>query len=179
MDRFKVVICGGGIAAVEGLLRLRRLVGEAVDVTLVAPNEELRYRPLAVQEPFSRPGARSYPLGDRSKAGADLVQATLEWVDPDGQVAHTAKADRIEYDALLLAVGARAEVPYEHVTVFDDAHADDAYHGLVQDIEQGYTRSLALLLPDGPGMAAAVYELALMTAQRAESMGMEGIASTS
>ena len=37
MDRFRVVICGGGIAAVEGLLRLRRLVGEALDVTLVAP----------------------------------------------------------------------------------------------------------------------------------------------
>jgi sulfide:quinone oxidoreductase len=176
MDRFKVVICGGGIAAVEGLLRLRRLAGEAVDVTLVAPNDELRYRPMAVQEPFSRPGARSYPLRRiAQRASADWMQAALEWVDPDGQVAHTAEGGSVEYDALLLAVGARAEVPYEHVTVFDDAHADDAYHGLVQDVEQGYTRSVALLLPDSPAWPLPIYELALMTAQRAESMGMEGI----
>ena len=79
----------------------------------------------------------------------------------------------LEYDALLLAVGARAEVPYEHVTVFDDAHADDTYRGVVQDIEEGYTHSLALLLPDGPAWPLPVYELALMTAQRAESMWMD------
>ena len=62
----------------------------------------------------------------------------------------TRRGARLEYDALLLAVGARADVPYEHVTVFDDAHADDTYRGVVQDIEEGYTHSLALLLPDGP-----------------------------
>ena len=62
VDRFRAVICGGGIAAVEGLLRLRRLTGDVVDVTLLAPNEELRYRPVAVLEPFSRPVAKRYPL---------------------------------------------------------------------------------------------------------------------
>lgn len=176
MDRFKVVICGGGIAAIEGLLRLRRLLGDAVGISLLAPNDELRYRPLAVQEPFSRPGARRYPLRKIARsAGAEWLQETLEWVDPDGQIAHTAEGRSVEYDALLLAVGARAEVPYEHVTVFDDAHADDAYRGLVQDVEEGYTRSVALLVPDGPAWPLPVYELALMTAQRAESMGMEGI----
>ena len=83
------------------------------------------------------------------------------------------RAASLEYDALLLAVGARSEVPYEHVTVFDDAHADDTYRGVVQDIEEGYTHSLALLLPDGPAWPLPVYELALMTAQRAESMWMD------
>jgi sulfide:quinone oxidoreductase len=176
MDRFRVVICGGGIAAVEGLVRLKRLVGDAVEVTLLAPNEELRYRPLAVQEPFSRPAARRYPLRQVARrASAEWVQDALEWVDPDGQVAHTVEGASLEYDALLLAVGAHAEVPYEHVTVFDDAHADETYRGVVQDIEEGYTRSIALLLPEGPAWPLPVYELALMTAQRAGSMGMEGI----
>jgi sulfide:quinone oxidoreductase len=169
-----VVICGGGIAAVEGLLRLRRLVGEAADVTLLAPNDELRYRPVAVQEPFSRPSARRYPLREVArKAGAEWVQDGLDWVDPDGQVAHTAEGASLDYDALLLAVGARSEVPFEHVTVFDDAHADDTYRGVVQDIEEGYTHSLALLLPDGPAWPLPIYELALMTAQRADSMWMD------
>jgi NADH dehydrogenase FAD-containing subunit len=36
MADFRVVICGGGIAAVEGLLRLRALARDAVDVELIA-----------------------------------------------------------------------------------------------------------------------------------------------
>ncbi len=176
MDRFRVLICGGGIAATEGLLRLRRLLGDAVNVTLLAPNDELRYRPVAVQEPFSRPAARRYPLRHIArKTNAEWVQEALEWVDPDGQVAHTGEGRALEYDALLLAVGARTEVPYKHVTVFDDAHADDTYRGLVRDVEEGYTRSVALVLPEGPAWPLPIYELALMTMERAESMGMEGI----
>ena len=176
VEGFSVVICGGGIAAVEGLLRLRRRVGDAVDVTLIAPNDDLRYRPVAVQEPFSRPGARRYPLRKIARrTNAEWMQEALEWIDPEGQTAHTADGRAIQYDALLLAVGAGTRVPYGHVTVFDDANADDTYRGLVQDVEEGYTRSVALLLPEGPAWPLPIYELALMTAERAKSMGMEGI----
>jgi sulfide:quinone oxidoreductase len=45
----------------------------------------------------------------------------------------------------------------------------------VQDIEEGYTHSLALLLPDGPAWPLPIYELALMTAQRADSMWMDDL----
>ena len=63
MSDFRVVICGGGIAAVEGLLRLRRLAGDSVDIELIAPNEELVYRPMAVRQPFAAGPPRRYPLG--------------------------------------------------------------------------------------------------------------------
>src|SRR5665809_83540 len=66
-------------------------------------------------------------------------------------------------------------MPLKHVTMFDDAHADDTFHGLVQDVEGGYTRSVALVLPEGPTWPLPAYELALMTAQRAYSMGEEGL----
>lgn len=177
MDRFRVVICGGGIAAIEGLLRLRRLVGDAVDVTLIAPDDALRYRPLAVDEPFARRGVRNYPLKTIARrTGAEWEKDAVEWLDPDGQVVHTAAGGNITYDALLLAVGARLARPFDHVTVFDDAHADEAYHGLVQDVEGGYTRSVALVLPEGPAWLLPAYELALMTGERASSMGEEGLA---
>src|SRR5215213_3405608 len=176
MSGFRVLVCGGGIAGVEGLLRLRRLTGDALELTLLAPADELRYRPMAVQEPFSRPGPRRYPLRKIARGvGAEWVQSGLEWVDPDGQQAHTTDGQAIPYDALLLAVGARTEVPYEHVTVFDDAQPDETYRGVVQDVEEGYTRSVALLLPDGPAWPLPVYELALMTAERAWSMNMEDL----
>jgi sulfide:quinone oxidoreductase len=179
VSRFRVVICGGGIAAVEGLLRLRALTGDALEITLVAPDEELRYRPLAVDEPFALRIARGYPLRTIARrTGAEWVQDAAEWLDPDGQVIHTSGGRGLPYDALLLAVGARLTVPFQHVTVFDDAHADEAYHGLVQDIEAGYTRSVALLLPEGPAWLLPAYELALMTAERASSMGEEGLSVT-
>jgi sulfide:quinone oxidoreductase len=161
---------------VEGLLRLRRLVGDAFEITLVAPADELRYRPVAVQEPFSRPGVRRYPLRRiAQRTDAEWVQDGLEWVDPDEQLVHTAEGRSLPYDGLLVAVGARVTTPYEHVTVFDDARPDETYQGLVQDVEGGYTRSVALLLPDGPAWPLPVYELALMTAERAWSMNMQDL----
>ena len=62
MTSFSTVICGAGIAGVEAALRLRRLAGDEVQITLIDPGESLVYRPLAVREPFALSGARRYPL---------------------------------------------------------------------------------------------------------------------
>jgi len=176
MTNFRVVICGGGIAAVEGLLRLRRLAGDAVDVELVAPADELVYRPLAVREPFAWGAARRYPLRRIARDGhADWVKDALEWVDPDARVVHTAEGRRVEYDALLVAVGARQVDAYKHVATFHDAEADAVYHGIVQDVEGGYTRRLAFVQPVGPVWPLPLYELALMTAERARSMDIRDL----
>jgi sulfide:quinone oxidoreductase len=176
VSRFSVVIAGGGIAAVEGLLRLRRLVGDAVEVTVLAPGDELRYRPLAVDEPFARRRVASFPLKVIARrTGAEWVKDGLDWIVPDSQTVHTAAGATLTYDALLLAVGGRATMPFQHVTAFDDSRADETFRGLVQDVEGGYTRSVALVLPDGPAWPLPAYELALMTAERAWSMGEEGL----
>ncbi len=171
MTGFRVVICGGGIAAVEGLLRLRRLAGDSLEVELIAPGAELVYRPMAVREPFAFGPPRRYPLRRIARdARADWTQDTLDWVDPGAQVVHTGAGRRVEYDALLVAVGARQVAPYEHVATFRDAEADAVYHGVVQDVEEGYSRSLAFIHPPGPVWPLPLYELALMTAERAYSM---------
>jgi sulfide:quinone oxidoreductase len=177
VDRFRVVICGGGIAAIEGLLRLRKLAGDALQVTLLAPADELRYRPLAVDEPFARRGVRRYSLKRiAARTGAEWVQDAVEWLDPDAQAVHTAGGAGLSYDALLLAIGGRSVPPFENVATFDDASADEVYHGLVQDVEGGYSRSVALIVPEGAAWLLPAYELALMTAERAGSMGEEGLA---
>lgn len=176
MADFRVVICGGGIAAVEGLLRLRRLAGDAVDIQMVAPTEELVYRPLAVREPFAWGRPRRYPLRRIARdAQAEWTKDALEWVDPVAQLVYTTSGDRVEYDALLVAVGARQVEAYKHVATFRDAEADAAYHGIVQDVEEGYTRRLAFVQPPGPVWPLPLYELALMTAERAESMDIRDL----
>jgi sulfide:quinone oxidoreductase len=167
MDGFRVVICGGGIAGAEGLLRVRRLLGREVELTLVAPNDQLAYRPLAVKEPFAMAGVRRYPLQRLvNDTGAEWARAGLSWVDTDRQVVHLGEgAGEVPYDALLIAVGGRSYQDLPHVTTFSDMH--DAYHGIVEDIEGGYTKRVALVMPDGPTWPLPLYELALMTAARA------------
>lgn len=146
MTGFRIVVCGGGIAAVEGLFRLRRLLGDSARIDLIAPNDELVYRPLAVREPFAHGPAKRYALRRvAADCGTRWIKDTLGWVEPQTQVLHTGKGEAIEYDALLIAVGARQVDPYEHVGTFRDAEADAVFHGVLQDIEGGYSHSLALI----------------------------------
>ena len=173
---FRVVVCGAGIAAAEGLLRVRRLLGDAVSLTVVAPSDELVYRPLTVREPFAFRSARRYPVRRlASAADAEWVKDTLEWVDPQVQEVHTGSGGKVAYDAVLVAIGAGKEAVYEHTTTFDDEDADATFQGIVQDIEDGYTKELVLLVPEGPTWPLPVYELALMTAERARDMGMDDL----
>src|SRR5215218_4927585 len=148
MSDFRVVICGGGIAAIEGLLRLRRLAGDAVHIDLVAPNEELVYRPMAVRQPFAFGAPSRYKLKRiAADTDANWIQDTLAWVDRDGQVVHTGEGQQLNFDALLIAVGAKQIPAYEHVRTFSDAEADETSQGVIQDIEGGHVKSVAFLLP--------------------------------
>jgi len=176
MNRFRVVICGGGIAAWEGLLRLRKLAGDSVDITVVAPNDEQVLRPFAVRQPFAGGPPKRYPLADIvADNGAEWIQDSLSWVDPVDQSVHTEDGRELNFDALLLAVGARQLSPFDHVRTFRDAEADEVFEGVVRDIEEGYSKSIAFLLPEGPVYPLPLYELALMTAERAHSMSIEDL----
>jgi sulfide:quinone oxidoreductase len=48
----KVLIAGGGVAALEAVLALREHAGERVRIELLSACEHFRYRPLQVLEPF-------------------------------------------------------------------------------------------------------------------------------
>lgn len=171
MTPFSTVICGAGIAGIEAALRLRRLAGDKVRITLIDPGDSLVYRPLAVREPFALSGARRYPLASLASAlAATWIQDGVDGADPAQRTVHLASGDELAYDALLLALGGRETSPHEHAHVFNDRNAGDTFHGIVQDIEAGYITSLVLIEPDGPTWPLPLYELALMTAERAYSM---------
>jgi sulfide:quinone oxidoreductase len=172
--RLRVAIAGGGVAALETALALAQLAGELVATTLIAPNAEFAYRPLSVREPFAYAPARRYPLARIvAGAGAELVADALEWVDPGAQTLHTTAGAAIEYDALVLALGAHARARYKHAITIDDRRLDEILHGLIQDIEGGYVHSLAFVTPGRMAWPMPLYELALMTAARAYDMDVE------
>lgn len=170
----QVLIAGGGVAALETALALGELAGARVRSTVLAPNEEFTYRPMAVKEPFSYGAAERYPLAELvADTGAELLVDSLGWVDPERKVVHTEGGEEVGYDALVVAMGARVHARYEHAYTIDDRRMDELLHGLVQDVEAGYVKRLGFVIPGRMGWLLPVYELALMMAGRAYEMGVE------
>jgi sulfide:quinone oxidoreductase len=173
-DRFEVVIAGGGVAGLEAAFALRELAGERVSTTLIAPIDEFVYRPMAVGEPFRCGWAHHYPLADlAAQAGARLVRDSLAEVDPERQVVHTSSGATLDYDALVVCAGASLHDRYEHATTVDDARMDGLLHGLVQDVEEGYVKRLAVVIPSPMPWPLPAYEIALMCSERAWDMQTE------
>jgi sulfide:quinone oxidoreductase len=168
---FKVVIAGGGVAALEGVLALRDLAGDRLSITMLAPDPDFVYRPMTVREPFAYGSAQRYTLSDMAKdIGVELREQSFAWVNPATCVAYTDSGKGLPYDALLLALGARIHTRYTHAYTIDDRHLDDILHGLLQDVEGGFVKRLAFVIPARMAWQLPVYELALMTAGRAFEM---------
>ena len=71
-----------------------------------------------------------------------------------------------------MASGARPVAPFAGAITFTGSLTDqERLHGIVQDVEGGYLHSLAFVVPAGRTWALPLYELALMLAERAYSMG--------
>jgi sulfide:quinone oxidoreductase len=172
-NRPHVVIAGGGVAAVECALALRDLAGDRVRLTLIAPNREFELRPLRTAEPFSRDHVRKHALAAlAARIDAQLVPASVERVLPEHH-AVSAGGRTIAYDQLVLAVGGRHVPAIEKAITFTgDAEALD-YHGLLQDIDEGYAHAISFVVPPGVTWPLPLYELALMTAREAWSVGID------
>ncbi len=103
----RVVVAGGGPAAIEGVLALRREMPDA-EVHLVAPDVDFVYRPQAVLEPFGGPPPQRFALADiAERVGAHLRRDAVTGVEVTADRLLLASGRRIEYDAFLVAIGAR------------------------------------------------------------------------
>jgi sulfide:quinone oxidoreductase len=169
----RVVIAGGGIGGLEAMFALRELAGDRVAVTLVTPDTTFHVPALSVEDPFGRASVRSYELTRLcAEAGAELVVDTLAAVEPERRAISTAAGAQLTYDDLLVTIGARRRAPFATGITFRGLQDAEAVHGLVQDVELGYTDSVAFVVPTGAATwPLPLYELALLTAARAFAMG--------
>jgi sulfide:quinone oxidoreductase len=170
----RVLIAGAGVAGLETMMGLHELAGPRVTTTLLNPGTDFVYKPLSVREPFAAGGATHHEL-DKIAAdfGAELRHEALGWVAPGQHSAFTESGAEIDYDVLVIALGARRERPFEQVTTFAGGEDSEAVHGFVQDIEGGYIKSAAFVVPPGVTWPLPLYELALMTAARAREMSVK------
>ena len=170
MAAFNVVICGAGIAGIEGLLRLRRLAGDHVRVTLVSPEQQFVYRPLAVLEPFASASVRRYPVAQIvSDTSAAWIRDRLTAVDTLARTLQTEGGRELPYDALLLAIGGGESTPYDNAKVFTDRDGGETFRAILRDLELGVVTSVAFVLSNWPVWPLPLYELALMTAEHART----------
>jgi sulfide:quinone oxidoreductase len=170
----RVLIAGGGPAAIEAALTLQRVAGDRVATTVLAPESHFVARPMTVLAPFAAGGPERRPLARLvGEAGATLREGALASVDPDRHEVRTTDGDAVPYDSLLLAVGAISRSSYEHALAFGGPGTEERMHGLIQDLEAGYVRRVAFVVPAGATWPLPLYELALMTADRAWESGMK------
>jgi sulfide:quinone oxidoreductase len=169
---FKVVIAGGGVAALEAALALRDLAGPLVSTTIVTPRPEFVYRPLLIHQPFSPALTTSYPIEEIARrAGAELLIDSYRWLDPRGRVLHTEHGLKLHYDAVLLAMGARSHPRFRDALTLEQDHTPQQLTDFVAAIDSGQLKSVAIVVPSLPIWSLPAYELALMTANRARAAG--------
>ncbi|MFP5363040.1 MAG: FAD-dependent oxidoreductase [Thermoleophilia bacterium] len=179
MTRFerptRVLIAGGGIAALELLLALRALAGQNVAITLLAAEPLLAPRAMSVAEPFERGGAQTYSWEEIAEhQHARLVLDRLVAVDTAERVAFTHGGRRLPYDFFVAAMGARRVEPLEGALTFgmrDDAaeHLRAIVAGLVAD-NRG---DIVFALPAPSIWPLPLYELALLTAHELREHGCD------
>lgn len=170
----RVVIAGGGVAALETLIGIRTRARSPFDVTVVAPEPDFVLRPLEVSQPFGYEHARRYPLADLVDGqGARLVPGAVAQVMPDERAVILDSGPRLPYDVLVVAVGARAVPPFEHGVLFDRRNDAAAFDDALGDLGAGLAGGMAVVVPPGAGWTLPAYELALATVQWGRERGLE------
>jgi sulfide:quinone oxidoreductase len=172
-DRPRVLVAGGGVAALEACLFLRAYVTENdVDIDLLAPNQVFSYRPLSVLESFGGARAWSMPL-DRFAADQDvtLVHDALGTVLGAERAIVTTSGVRCPYDLLLVATGARPTPQLPGAITFQGSADAPLLSRLLDDASDRLRPRIAFAV--GPAMSwpLPLYELALLTAGELRARG--------
>ena len=171
----RVLIAGGGVAALEVALALRRLVGDRLDVELMSPQPAFRHRPLSVAEPFGLAVAESINLeGFAAEHGFAFRLGALASVDPGRGEVRTAAGDTLPYDALVVALGAEAGPALPGALTFRGHEDVGAMRDLLDDLDRGAVRRIAFVLRPRASWPVPLYELALMSAARLRERGGDG-----
>jgi len=172
----RVLIAGGGVAGLEALLALRDLAGDRVAPTLLVPQREFTYRPMATAVPFARGHMQRLDLADVARdTGAEFVRGELAEVDAGAREAVLTDGRRLGYDALLVAVGAGSEPAYSRVSTWTPEQDKEVFGGLLADLEEGYAKRVAFVVHPDVAWPLPAYELALMTAWDARDMGQDDV----
>lgn len=164
-DKVHVLVAGGGVAALEAMVALRKLAGELVEVELLSPDTDFFYRPLSVAEPFGLGQVLRFDIASLARGcGARHSLGTLVSVRADDKRIGTSRNASFTYDALLIAIGARSREAVPGALTFRGEADVRLVTGLLSDLDRRLVRRVVFALPGGVTWPLPLYELALLTA---------------
>ncbi len=162
----RVIVAGGGVAALELVLALRAMAEERVEIELVAPETEYVYRPLVVAAPFDLGTMRRLSLGRFAAAeGIRTRRGIVERVDQEAHVVWLANGTAVAYDVLVLATGARAVEAVPGALTYRGEHDVDRLRDILNAAVEGRADRLAFIVPADASWPLPMYELALMASR--------------
>src|SRR5512132_2087507 len=172
----RIVIAGGGIAGLEALIALHGHLGSSAEIELLEANADLVERQRTVAEPFGGEPARHFDLVRiAADHGAHLRPDRLASVAPERRTLRTVRGDTLDYDALLITVGATPDMAVPGALTFSGPRDVAAFSQLLDDVDAGRVQRVAFALPTSVTWALPLYELALMTAEHVRAAGLEHV----
>ena len=161
----RVLVAGAGVAAVECVLALRDLAGSRASIELMAPAAELVHRASSVTTPFGgAPAARIDLRRLATELGIKLRRDSLASVDTRSHHVLTRDDDRVAYDLLVVATGARSQEAVPGAVTFrGPMHAGLVEQAVARVAAQPDLR-LAFAAPPGVRWLLPLYELAMLSA---------------
>ena len=172
----KVLIAGGGVAALEAALALRDSAADRVAVELLAPEPHFWYRPASVAAPFELGTVTHLELdGVAREIGATFTLGALTGIDDWRHIAYTSWNTQIPYDVLLVACGALPVPAVPGALMFRGPADVEVVEHLLEEIVHGEVRSVAFVIPWGAVWSLPAYELALLTATHLRERGVKDV----
>jgi sulfide:quinone oxidoreductase len=165
----RVVIAGGGVAALECAVALSALAPGVAEVVVISASDTYHDRPLALGEPFGLGRPHRYALSDLCRSvGARLIVDAVHDVMPEDWTVRLGSGTLVSYDLLVVATGAHRFPAFEHGVTFDRDTAPEDFDEVLFDLEGGMAPRVAILVPDGVTWTLPAYELGLLTASWAQ-----------
>jgi sulfide:quinone oxidoreductase len=158
------------------MLAIRELAGGRVDMTLVAPDPDFVYKPLIVEEPFSSQPAEQHALAPIAEQfEAQFIQQPVTAVLPKAHKVELADGASLDYDKLILCIGARPRPAFAHAVPLRTDGTVIPIDTLLRETESSESGVIAFVIPPGRTWPLPVYELALMAQRRIRELGMQGV----
>src|SRR5687767_8679739 len=137
----RVLVYGGDTAALETALALRCLCGDRCELTLVSPVRDLPVRTQAAGASAAEGRPARFDLGAlAAEHGLAFRSDAIVAVDDDQREARTITGNRIPFDALVIAFGARPRGAIPGVTTCWGAGDAGALDGLLDEMRLGAIR---------------------------------------
>ena len=173
-SKARMLIAGGGVAALEATIALRDLAGDRAEVVVYSPREDFVYRPFAVAAPYGAARPMRYAWSELAgRTGAGFHCAAIGSVDAEARRVTTHDGDRVAYDHLIVACGTRLLAGISGAATFWGVPDDRAVEQVVADLRERKLRRVAFTMPGGGTWALPMYELALLAGTELAKQGIE------